>query len=61
MKEDAGGPLWVKAAHVPVHGIRDVPYRDIVVSGWDVDVGHTNFGAERPTQKVDRVEERTVM
>lgn len=41
MKKDASRPVWVKAANVPVVGVRDVPYRHVVVPGWDVDVGHT--------------------
>lgn len=41
MEEDAGGSVWVEAAHVPVDGVRDVPYRHVVVPGWDIDVGHT--------------------
>lgn len=41
MEKDASWSVWVKAADVPVVGVRDVPYRHVVVPGWDVDVGHT--------------------
>lgn len=47
MEEDASGPVWVEAAHVPVDGVRDVPYRHVVVPGWDIDVGHTGEGEDQ--------------
>lgn len=46
MKEDTSGPLWVKAANITVVRVRDVPYRHIVVPGWDIDVGHTEAEQE---------------
>jgi hypothetical protein len=59
MKEDASGPVWVKAAHVPVVGVRDVPYRHVVVPGWDIDVGHTGEESKRWTN--DKAPYKTVL